>query len=81
MRSQDPLPALDILALDEALTRLRDKDERMASAVELRYFAGLSMAATARALGVTTRTVQRDWRYALAWLFQTMSADRDGADD
>ena len=57
--SKDSLPALDLLALDEALTRLREKDERMASAVELRYFAGLSMEETARALGITTRTVQR----------------------
>ncbi len=79
--SKDSLPALDLLALDEALTRLREKDERMASAVELRYFAGLSMEETARARGVTTRTVQRDWRYALAWLFQTMSADRDRVDE
>ena len=52
----------------------------MASAVELRYFAGLSMEETARVLGITTRTVQRDWRYALAWLFQNMSPDGDGAD-
>jgi RNA polymerase sigma factor (TIGR02999 family) len=56
------------LALDEALTRLEHNDERAARVVELRYFAGLSPEQTAAALGLTRRTIDRDWRYARAFL-------------
>lgn len=54
----------DVLALDEALTRLRAMNERLARLVELRFFGGLSVEETAQALGVTDRTVKRDWRKA-----------------
>ncbi len=60
--------ALDLVALDEALTELRDLDERKGRVVELRFFAGLTIEDTAQALGVTTRTVERDWTLAKAWL-------------
>ena len=60
--------ALDLVALDEALTELRDLDERKGRVVELRFFAGLTIEDTAKALGVTTRTVERDWTLAKAWL-------------
>ena len=56
------------LALDEALKRLEVADERAARVVELRYFAGLSPEQIAEALDVTRRTVDRDWRFALAFL-------------
>ena len=56
------------LALDEALKRLEDADERAARVVELRYFAGLTPEQIAEALGVTRRTVDRDWRFARAFL-------------
>jgi RNA polymerase sigma factor (TIGR02999 family) len=59
---------LDVLALDEALTKLAAHDERKAKVVELRFFAGLSEEEVALTLGVTTRTVERDWRMARAWL-------------
>jgi RNA polymerase sigma factor (TIGR02999 family) len=65
-------PAFDgaeqILALDEALTRLERSDPRAARVVELRYFAGLSADQAAVLLQVTRRTVDRDWRYASAFL-------------
>jgi RNA polymerase sigma factor (TIGR02999 family) len=57
-----------LLQLDEALERLRDLDERLIRVVECRFFAGLSEQETAEALGVSTRTVERDWKRARAWL-------------
>lgn len=59
---------LDLLALDEALSKLAAHDERKARVVELRFFAGLNEEETALALGVTPRTVERDWKMARAWL-------------
>ena len=63
-----PVRADELVALDEALTRLANLDERQARVVELRYFAGLTAEETAEALGISTPTVQRDWRAARAWL-------------
>jgi RNA polymerase sigma factor (TIGR02999 family) len=62
------IPLDDLIAVDDALSRLGSRSERLARVVELRFFAGLSEEETARALGVTTRTVQRDWAKARAWL-------------
>jgi RNA polymerase sigma factor (TIGR02999 family) len=58
----------EVLALDEALARLAQLDERQARVVELRWFAGFTAEETAEALGISTPTVQRDWRAARAWL-------------
>jgi RNA polymerase sigma factor (TIGR02999 family) len=58
----------EILAVDEALTRLAQFDAQQARVVELRYFAGLAAEETAEALGVSLRTVERDWSMAKAWL-------------
>jgi RNA polymerase sigma factor (TIGR02999 family) len=66
-------PTTDLVALDEALERLERDDERKARIVELRYFAGLSREETAAALGVTTRTIDRDWRYIIARLHKELS--------
>jgi RNA polymerase sigma factor (TIGR02999 family) len=57
-----------LVALDEALERLAVVNERLSQVVECRYFGGLTEAETAEALGVTPRTVQRDWRKARDWL-------------
>jgi RNA polymerase sigma factor (sigma-70 family) len=57
-----------ILALDEALTRLEALNERQCRIVELRYFAGLSVKETAEVLGVGVTTVKDDWAVAKAWL-------------
>lgn len=60
--------AESLLALHEALDALAERDPRLAEVVELRFFAGLSCEQAARALGVTERTVKRDWRRARAFL-------------
>ncbi len=59
----------EILALDEALNRLAQFDERQSKIVELRFFAGMSEEETGLVLGISARTVKRDWRAAKAWLF------------
>ncbi len=61
-------PAVDYLALDEALRRLAQLNERQAKVVELRFFGGLGVEETARVLGVSENTVKGDWRVARAWL-------------
>jgi RNA polymerase sigma factor (TIGR02999 family) len=58
----------EILAVDEALTGLAAVDPQAAELVKLRYFAGLSVPESAEALGLTTRTTERLWAYARAWL-------------
>jgi RNA polymerase sigma factor (TIGR02999 family) len=70
-----PEPAADILALDEALTRLSALDERKARAVELHYFAGLTYDDTAAALGVSPATVDRELRMAKAWLYRELQPE------
>ena len=59
---------LDLLALDEALTRLAALDESQAKIVELRAFGGLGVEETAEALAISPATVKRHWAFALAWL-------------
>jgi RNA polymerase sigma-70 factor (ECF subfamily) len=59
----------EILALDEALSRLSQFDPRQSRVVELRFFGGLTEAEAAEVLGVATRTVKRDWAIAKAWLY------------
>jgi RNA polymerase sigma factor (TIGR02999 family) len=61
-------PEVDLLAIDEALDRLAAIDEQQARVVELRFFSGLSVEETAAALGVSPKTVKRDWSVARAWL-------------
>jgi RNA polymerase sigma-70 factor, ECF subfamily len=65
-----------ILAIDQAVTALGRVQVRLARLVECRYFAGLTEEETAEALGVSVRTVQRDWIRARAWLLKTLG-DRD----
>ena len=65
-----------ILALDQALTRLGEMDDRLARMVELRFFAGLSIEETAGVLRIDPRTVNRDWRTARALLYQALSGTR-----
>jgi RNA polymerase sigma factor (TIGR02999 family) len=68
--------AAEIVALDEALQRLAALDPRQAKVVECRYFAGLTETETAEALGISVRTVAREWLTAKGWLYQEL---RDGA--
>jgi RNA polymerase sigma factor (TIGR02999 family) len=61
--------AADVLALDEALARLAQWDARQCSIVEMRFFGGLENDEIAEVLGVSPRTVKRDWSLARAWLY------------
>ena len=63
-----------LIALDEALDELTTVDARLSRVVECRFFGGLTEEETAEALGVTARTVRRDWVKAKAWLAQAMGA-------
>lgn len=70
-------PDLDLLELDEAMTDLAAVNADAARIVELRYFAGLTIAETASTLGVSDSTVESGWRYARAWLYRRLK-ERDG---
>jgi len=59
----------ELVALDEALTRLAEMDERKSKVVELRFFGGMTVEETAEALGVSPITIKRDWDTAKAWLY------------
>jgi RNA polymerase sigma factor (TIGR02999 family) len=68
-----PERGADLLALDEALTRLQELNERQAKVVELRYFGGLSEEEAAEALKISVRTVRRDWNFARVWLHRELT--------
>jgi RNA polymerase sigma factor (TIGR02999 family) len=70
---------LELLALDEALERLEAIDPRQAHIVEMRFITGLSEEEIACALGVSVRTVKRDWRVARAWLYGALCKESRGA--
>lgn len=60
----------ELLTLDEALTALAERDGRLGDVVECRFFGGMSSAETAQALGVSRRTIERDWTRARAYLYR-----------
>ena len=68
---------IDLLDLDAALTQLAAFDPRKSQIAELRFFGGLSLDETGKALGVSLATVERDWQAARAWLFKTLSGHRN----
>jgi RNA polymerase sigma factor (TIGR02999 family) len=63
-------PRDDLLALDEALNKLAATDRTSAQLIQLRYFAGMTLAQAATALGIAPRTADRVWAYARAWLYR-----------
>ncbi len=65
----------DLLALDDALTKLAEVDTAAAKLVQLRYFAGLTVQEAAEALGVSIRTANRNWAFARAWLQREIQRD------
>jgi RNA polymerase sigma factor (TIGR02999 family) len=67
-----PEPREDLLALDEALTELAGSEPVAAEVVQLRYFGGLTIAEAAEALHISSRTANRHWTYARAWLHQKL---------
>ncbi len=70
--------APELVALDDALTRLAQIDLRKSQVVELRYFGGLSIEEIARALDVSPITVRRDWSTAKAWIYRAISGNDRG---
>jgi RNA polymerase sigma-70 factor (ECF subfamily) len=66
-RAEDPV---EVLAVDEALSRLAALDPRKAQIVELRYFGGLGVDEVAQLLELSSRTIKREWRWARAWLYR-----------
>lgn len=71
--SGDEDGAVDLLALDEALSALSGRDERMGKVVECRFFGGMTVQETAEALGLSARTVERDWTRAKAYLYRELA--------
>ena len=67
--------AVHLIALDRALAHLSGEDQVKAQVVKLRYFAGLTIAQTAMALGISHATVERHWTYARAWLLKAIAED------
>ena len=64
---------MDLLSLDRALDKLEQENRRLCEVVMLRFFVGLEIDETAQAMGVSPSTVQRDWSYAKAWLYEEIS--------
>ena len=67
---------LDVVEVDEALTRLAKIDEQQSRVVELRFFSGLTVEETAEVMGISPATVKREWSMAKAWLHRELSGDR-----
>jgi len=66
-------PSVDLLALDEALSKLTADEPAIAELVKLRFFAGLTMPEAAAALGISLATAERHWTFARTWLYAEMS--------
>lgn len=73
LNSKSEEKSIDLMALDEALTRLEKLDEQQAKIVELRYFSGLTLEGTAEALRISRTTVATDWAMAKAWLHRELT--------
>ena len=69
-------PSEDVLAVDEAVKQLEREDPRKGQIVNLRYFARMTTAETANALGISIGTVEREWRYIRAWLEIQLGSDK-----
>lgn len=68
-------PTAEVMALEEALTRLESMDPQQARVVELRFFGGLTIKETAEAMGISVDMVKREWSTAKAWLYREMSGN------
>jgi RNA polymerase sigma factor (TIGR02999 family) len=77
--AEDASGATELLALAEALEELAIHDERKCLVVQMRFLAGMTHEEIAGSLKLTTRTVERDWQYARAWLFRRLSTEPEPA--
>ena len=76
-----PVKLEEVLAIDEALTRLALIDEQMSRMIEMRFYGGLSVKETAEVLNISTAKVNRDCKFARAWLAREMSIGRTNSDE
>lgn len=72
-------PRVDLLELDDALRELEAQDARKARVVEMLFLSGFTLPEAASALGVSVKTVQRDWDFARAWLYRNLAGDDGNA--
>lgn len=72
-------PDVDLIALEGALQRLAAHDAQKAHVVELRFFGGLTMEEIAEVLGISLSSVEREWRFARAWLYDAIEGHGGGA--
>jgi RNA polymerase sigma factor (TIGR02999 family) len=70
-----PAPSLDLVALDEALSRLAETEPAKAELVKLRFFAGLTMPEAAAAMDISLATAERYWTFAKSWLYAELAGD------
>jgi RNA polymerase sigma factor (TIGR02999 family) len=77
---EDAPPSGDLVALDEALTRLAAQEPVKAKLVKLRYFAGLTIAEAAEMLGISSATAERYWTYARTWLYCALKDSEQSPD-
>jgi RNA polymerase sigma factor (TIGR02999 family) len=73
-----PAQAFELLLVDESLERLNKFDPRQAKIVEMRFFAGLTVEEIAEVMGISTKTVKRDWSVAKAWLHGDLKQNQHG---
>ena len=66
---------VDLIALDDALDQLASSSEQQAKIVQMRFFGGLTVKEAAEAIGVSESTIEREWRFARAWLFRRIGGD------
>jgi RNA polymerase sigma factor (TIGR02999 family) len=74
-------PSLDLLALDEALSKLASFEPAKAELVKLRFFAGLTMPEAAAAMGISLATAERHWTFARSWLYAELNENSSGAEE
>ena len=72
-------PSVDLLALDEALTKLAKESPARAELVKLRFFAGLTVSEAAEVLGISLATAERYWTYARTWLYAELADVKDSS--
>ena len=77
---QPPVGAVDVLALDVALTELQRIDPDLGRLVELRFFGGMTVEQTAEVLGLSPATIKREWAVAKGWLHRSLTGGRDEGD-